>query len=113
MSESELARRVLWLAIEDYSGLWEVIWELNSLAPSRDSGQSRVLAKRLVHDLLVKGLIQIYRCQEPDGELLAVPTADGKKILERTDAWKPPEFDGCSWRIGATEKGEQAYRENE
>jgi hypothetical protein len=108
----ELARRVLWLAIEDYSGLWEVIWELNAQIPNRESDRTRVLAKRLVYDLLAKGLIQIYQCQEPDGDPVAVSADAGKKALEQTEAWEPPRFDGSSWRIGATDEGERAYRVN-
>lgn len=107
---SELARRVLWLAIEDYSGLWEVVWELNSLRPNCSAVENRASARELVSELLHLGLIEIFRCEEPDGEPVAVDKQVGERILSSEESWEPPEFHGVSWRIGATSQGEKAYR---
>ena len=106
---SELVRRVLWLGIEDFSGLWEVVWELNTLMPDRDPAQNRDLARDIVHGLLAEGLVQIFQCKEPDGQQVAVSLETAEEVLAGDEAWEPPEFNGLSWRIGATEKGSEAY----
>jgi hypothetical protein len=106
---SEVVRRVLWLGIEDYSGLWEVVWELNTLRDDKTPAENRATAQEIVTELLEKDLIQIFQCEEPDGSPVAVPMGVAKKILETDSAWEPPGFNGVSWRIGATDKGERAY----
>ena len=52
MSVSGTHRTALWLAIEDYSGLWEVVWELRKLRPDASEAELRRDAAHAVSALV-------------------------------------------------------------
>jgi hypothetical protein len=109
MTVSDARRTVLWLAIEDFSGLWEVIWEFRALFPEADEAELKRRAVGDVSDLLLKGLIELYRCEEPYGKLEKISESEASTVLADMAAWREPEKDGISVRMGATSAGEEAY----
>lgn len=111
MSETHLVKTLLWAAIEDYSGLWEMVWELNAVEPGVGEARHRDVAARLVRDFLDRGWAGLYWCQEPYGETTAVPGERAEAVLGDPASWEPPAADAVSVRVSATEAGEAAYRE--
>ncbi|HEX5495988.1 MAG TPA: hypothetical protein VFX70_15575 [Mycobacteriales bacterium] len=108
MIETE-ARAILWLAIEDFAGLWEVVWQLRSITPEAQEPELRESARRIVSDLLRRGWVNLYECQEPYGEMRKVPSADAAGLLARETYWSEPAADAVSIRVGATTSGEAAF----
>lgn len=111
MSTSELLKCILWLAIEDYSGLWEVVWEINSRYGELSETERLVLARQVVRDLASRGWVALYRCQEPYGDMVPLSPEEYDEVLLNPANWEPPTADSVSIRIGATEAGERAYFE--
>lgn len=109
MRLSGASRATLWLAIEDYSGLWEVVWELKTLRADADEAELQREAAQVVSSLLAHGLIQLYRCEEPYGEMVQIPTSEASTVLTDLAAWWEPAKNGISVRVGATAAGEEAY----
>jgi hypothetical protein len=107
MSDTE--RTALWLAIEDYSGLWEVVWELRAKDPARDEGELRGVALTAVRALLNSRLVDLYRCEEPYGELFKMSLPDAQEVLADSRSWDEPAKHAISIRIGATPVGEEVY----
>lgn len=100
---------MLWAAIEDYAGLWELVWELNSI--ELPEGQEPASpARRVVRDSLERGWIALYRCQEPYGEMTPVAADSAVQLLDDDRNWAEPEKDTISVRVHATEAGAQASK---
>jgi hypothetical protein len=102
-------KAILWLAVEDYSGLWEAVWQLRSLHPEFHKDVLTEQASSAVSNLLGRGLIRLYRCQEPDGKLSLVRSPEDSKLLESPQNWEEPTRGATSIRFGATPAGEAAY----
>jgi hypothetical protein len=107
---TDLLPIVLWLAIEDYSGLWEVVWELNTRFPGNDPSNRR-RARETVRVLLDRGLLDLYWSQEPLGDPVRISAEEAQALLDDDRFWEEPVAGGRSVRIGATEAGEEAYED--
>jgi len=112
MSTPELLKHILWLAIEDYSGLWEVVWEINSRYGELSETERMVLARQVVRDLASRGWVALYRCQEPYGDMVPLSLEEYERVLLNPANWVQPTADSVSIRISATEAGERAYFED-
>lgn len=104
------AKAILWLAIEDYSGLWEAAWQLQTDHPDFDSAHAATRAKTVVNELLERGFVRLYRCQEPYGELSVVDNEQVHDVLAEPANWVEPEPESMSIRFGVTPAGEEAFR---
>ena len=113
MSHSSLLMHALWLGIEDFSGLWEVEWELNVRHEAGRGGVNRVAALGLVFELYERGWVELFRCQEPYGALDVVPRDEVRGLLVSAASWEEPTAHGVSVRFGTTEAGTTAYLELE
>lgn len=104
------ARTVLWSAIEDYAPLWEVAWELHPDAPQITKSE-RDSARRVIRELLQRGLVSFYWLVEPDGDPVPIVAGEAEGILDDDRSWEVPMWGDRSVRIGATKEGEKAYEE--
>ncbi|WP_162943632.1 hypothetical protein [Arthrobacter celericrescens] len=104
------AKAILWLAIEDYSGLWEAAWQLQADHPDFDSTQTAKRAKSVVNELLERGFVRLYRCQEPYGELSVIDNGQVPEVLAEPANWNEPGPESISIRFSATPAGEEAIR---
>lgn len=105
-----IAKIQLWACIEDYAGLWELLWEVNSKFPKCPESQRKRLSLEAVQLLLDRGLIKLYQCQEPYGDLSELDLQTARSALKRESYWEAPEFRGISIRVGATEKGKAMWQ---
>jgi hypothetical protein len=106
----KILKKILWASIEDYCGLWEIVWETNSFQPQNTIEQNHEIALNITNDLLVKNMINLFFCQEPYGKLTLIE--DRKKctkILQNNDFWKEPSASSISVRVSATSKGREWY----
>lgn len=103
-------KSILWLAIEDYSGLWEAVWQLRTFDPKASEESLVERARTVVERLFDRGLVTLYRCEEPYGQLSEIDRRDAKSVLAAKDSWNEPARDALSFRFGATKAGEEVYR---
>ena len=108
MKEPEILNDVLWLAIEDVSGLWEVLWDLKSHYPTMPDHERQSVALRTVRELINRNWIELYSCKEPGGEPRKLAEPDFDTLLLDTKNWSEPVPGGISIRIGATDTGRSA-----
>ena len=109
--KSELVKIVLWACIEDYAGLWELLWEANSGFPEISEDDRRRLTYEVVLLLLNRGAIKLYRCQEPCQSISELDMESATLALNLKGNWDSPDFEGASIRVGATKSGEGLYSE--
>lgn len=104
------SREILWLAVEDYSGLWEAVWQLR--AHHSEVGDDDLLRRaRVALAILVeRRLVELYRCQEPYGELSLIDGAEAPQVLADDRSWIEPGPKDVSIRFSATPVGERRTR---
>jgi hypothetical protein len=100
-----LEKKILWAAIEDYAGLWEVVWEFGNEIPSIPFNQIQAT----VLELFKNGYIELFRCKEPDGEVIKI-IDNCVGILNDETNWNVPELFDFGIRISATESGKSFYK---
>jgi len=99
-----LEEKILWAAIEDYAGLWEVLWEFGKEIPSIPFFEIQTT----VLSLFNQGYIEVFKCKEPYGELTKIDDGCIDIFSDKTN-WNPPDQYAVSIRISATERGEKYY----
>jgi len=108
----EATRALLWSCIEDYCGLWNLVWELNSLYAERHIAppQSLAMAQRIALMFVNEGLVQVFRCTWGDSDYKSVTSIDIESLLSDPRNWDPPAVGDKYFALSATEKGERIYR---
>jgi len=102
-------RKILWAAIEDYAGLWELIWELATSCPEISEPQRRSVAERVVRDLLEHNCIELYERRGIGEKERLVPRARWDELLSNEANWREPSTKSTEVLIGATPAGEEVY----
>jgi len=105
-------KKVLWASIEDYCGLWEVVWEINTLHPNLSSKASQHVALQCILQLISKDLVKLFYCQEPYGEMMEITDKSSyPRLLQDSKSWNPPMADSRSVRVSATDSGKKYYKD--
>ena len=101
--------KLLWASMEDYCGLWELVWEINTLHPNNSPRESQHITLHCILDLLSRDLVQLYHCQEPYGRMTMIRRDNYFRYLQDHKVWEPPPPKAHSVRVSATEAGEKYY----
>lgn len=109
MTDDEILDLLLFSAIEDDAGLWEMRWELNTQEPDVPAEERNAHALWAVRELLGRGWVQLYQALEPNGELHPIPSEQIQRVLEDPASWEPVAFGKRAVRISATSEGERQY----
>jgi hypothetical protein len=109
MKISPMERKVLWAAIEDYVGLWEIIWELASSCPEIPESDRKSFAERAVRCLIARNCLQLYERSEIGGKEQLVSRARWDELLSDEANWGEPSSRSIEVLLGATNAGEKLY----
>jgi hypothetical protein len=107
-----LVRALLWLGVEDYTGLWEAAAEAGKFALSPSRWDACRTASAALTDMVANRWITLYRCEEPlDSDRVAVIPADQvESALSLGPLWDAPGAEaGFSVRYLTTDDGRSAY----
>jgi predicted DNA-binding transcriptional regulator len=111
LEQSEVEARVLASAVEDYTGLYEVIWELNTVFPEISKEVKVTAARKAVVSLLKGGLIELYHTVWVGGGYRLIVDGQAEVLANDPESYEPPrqEEPGEYYCFGATSKGEATY----
>ena len=105
--------RILSSSEEDYIGLWEVVWEINSRYPDQPPNLRKATAKRVVRTLFERSWIELYECSpwpaSPEPESVSIDPARRESILSREENWEAPAPECPTYWIATTDEGDKAY----
>jgi len=75
---------------EDHYGLYELLWELNTLHPSESPTAKLMAARAALLPLLERGQVQLFSTHwgSPDYEEIDGPSAI--ELVSDDDSWLPP-----------------------
>jgi len=96
--------------VDDYTGLWEIVWWLNGQFPGASPDERLDAARRGVGELLRRGWIELYRGDRFAGDEPQDVATDIDAIFSDPAAWDAPrQEDKTHIRFAATDEGERAY----
>jgi len=109
--KNELMTKLLWSTIEDYAGLWELNWEVNSIL-EKDYTCNMELTKKILLHLLQIGLIKLYFNKWGEDQIQEIRRQEAIEVLENEEYWSPPKLNDLCIKTGSTKKGEKYYYED-
>ncbi|WP_330465498.1 hypothetical protein [Micromonospora zamorensis] len=107
-----LERNLLWLGIEDYTGLWDAVAEARGDGEPRSTHDALVQARRAIEFMLAADFAELFRCPEPlnNDTVELVSAEEQSAILNAGSSWVVPEEGGTSIRFATTDRGFAAYQ---
>ena len=104
-----MERKILWAAIEDYAGLWELVWELNTSFPQIPEIDRRSGAEAIVRSLLARGYVRLFERNRVGENEKLVPNERWEDLLRDEARWREPVGGATEILIAATDAGEEYY----
>lgn len=114
INSKDAKRLVLTSATEDYTGLYEVVWELNTVYSTTSLGEKYAAAETAVRELLQQGWIALYRRRGlgKDETYEPIEATSIEEVLANPVSWYP-DYGGVCIVLTSTAEGERVYRESE
>jgi hypothetical protein len=109
---SDLASDLLWLGIEDFTGLWDAGFQAQATEEITTRETARDRARSVLESLLAEGLVELYLFRgPPQNDAVAVAPDARAALLCNDECWAVPEEGGAAsvW-FATTDKGFQLYR---
>ena len=106
MIHQEIVSKILWSTIEDFVGLWEILWELNSLQQKTNSRDDAI---KILNFLQANKLITFYFSKWGSDELIKISEEEVSKLIANDTYWSPPELGQECIKVGSTKEGEDVY----
>lgn len=106
MISKSIISKVLWSTIEDFSGLWEILWELNSLEIKRNRKSTAIIILKYLYK---QNLIKFYFNRWGTDKLTEVDKQEVQNLFNKEQYWKAPNFGETCIKVGSTLKGEEYY----
>ena len=103
---------ILDLAVDDFVGLWELLWRANAVAPTTEEATRRKEVEKALTALLERGAVTLYEGSRFAGEEAEIPRDRALRLVEQPVTWDPAGSGERHVRIAATESGEEQYRQS-
>ena len=109
----EISKKILWSGIEDYTGLWEIYWELNSAYAGLSETEKRQILCKLLISFVDQNWVTLFWCKEPYGELTTIENSVVKDILSNPLVFNEPDSENFAIRFKTSQLGEEAMKMNQ
>jgi hypothetical protein len=110
---ADVAKDLLWLGIEDFTGLWDAAFTAQAADGPVPLESARDRARSVLESLLAEGLIDLYEFHGvPRDGAEAIALERRAALLHNDECWAAPEEeDDASVWFRTTEKGFELYCE--
>lgn len=106
-----IVQKVIWSTIEDFVGLWEIEWEVNSLLPDGPVTLTRNITMKILLSFVENDLVDFYYSRWGDNLLEVIDKSQAIEIINGGKYWEAPNFGELCVKVGSTKKGEKFYNE--
>ena len=96
---------LLWNGHDDWTGLWEAVWLIQTQYPNLQGDPAREEAKRLLSQMLSEDLIYLCYLDEDTNHETRIEKDEAQRILAEDKSWEPPTSSKHQLRYLTTEKG--------
>ena len=107
IDKSKIEKIILLQANEDYTGLYEIIWELNTLIPNIEDKIKIKIASEILRDYLNKGLIKLYKLKWSSNKQEEIPFDESIILIDKSESYQLGDYYAG---FAATKKGEDAFK---
>jgi hypothetical protein len=105
--DQKLAKRdILWAGVDDWTGLWEVVWDIQTKWPELAGHPAEEMARSLLRGLLAQGLVYLCYFKHEGNSERPVGTEEAYELMENEENWLPV-ADREHVRFATTEAGEK------
>lgn len=112
MDRKDILRPILWATIEDFVGLWDILWEVNTILPNEDKNLNKSKIKKILKCYFKRELINFYSGVWGENDsFIELDYKDALKMLDQQKYWTGPSIHSTYLAISSTEKGEKVYNE--
>jgi len=111
ISDDTARGRALSNACEDYTGLYELVWEFNTQFPEASAAERLRAAQVALGGLIRDGLVVVYRTKWLSDGYSEVSSAEAGIIIANPESWRSPANtpDSRYYCFASTERGENEY----
>ena len=106
----DLRATILDLAVDDFTGLWEIVWRGQSLMPEVPDDHVIQEAKKHALALIESAALAVFRGRKFDGDQVQLSTTEAIAAASEQNNRRAPDHGQTHIRVAATEAGERAYR---
>lgn len=107
MNANRIEQEVLSAAVEDYTGLWEILWQLNNEFPGAPPFENRRAATRVIASLVDRGLVALYLGSDFPSGARRIALDEVAEVLRADANWSEPPPHAEHVRLAATDAGER------
>ena len=107
-SRDRVQQIILWAAIEDFTGLWGILWELNTVFPGKKE-ENLELAKKRIEDYLKTEVVTLYSNIYTFNDYREIELDKSVELIGISENWKAPFIGEKYYCLSATEKGKREY----
>ena len=92
-------------AVEDYSGFYELIWELNGKYPAASDSEKLEISQLVLSELFDQGLVELFFAVWSPSSYDPIES-DGPAVISHPSSWQPPsETPGATYYAFAANGG--------
>ena len=107
---AKLRQSILSDGVDDYFGLYEIIWGLNAKYPDMDGSEKLAVAIPVAADMLAQGLIELYASTWTPTSHRQMNAGEAAAAIRDLVSWMPPDERGGGYvAFAATKEGERLY----
>jgi hypothetical protein len=105
-----VTREILWAAVDDWTGLWEAVWGIQTMWPDLVGKPAQEMAHSVLTELLARGLVYLCFFDESTSVERRVAGKEASRLLNVAENWQAPSNSDNQLRFAATEAGQQELR---
>lgn len=102
-------KELLWAGYEDWAGLWEAVWWVQTEYSEMSGDRARDAARNVLLELLDEGLIYVCLLDEDTSSETPLPLEEARQVLARDESWNAPSSVKGQLRYVTTEEGAQPF----
>jgi hypothetical protein len=104
---------ILDLAVDDFVGLWELLWRANTVAPAIEETVRRTEVQKALAALLEREAVSLFEGSRFAGEECQIPRERALRLINEPVTWDAVGPGEHHIRAGATVSGEEEYRQSQ
>lgn len=108
MTMTDVEFDILWQAVDDYTGLWELVWWVRSHSSLETDEEIVAVVAPAVDRLVAQGMLALFRARWPADDHEPLEAEPGE--WQETVTWQPADSDGYGYWVLATRAGLAAYQ---
>jgi hypothetical protein len=106
MDKKDLLRPILWATIEDFVGLWEILWEVDNIFANKEIDSNKSTVKTILKCFFEQELINFYSAVWGESDdFIELGRDEVLEMLDHENYWQAPAINDFYIAVSATEKG--------